>query len=497
MTSIRNRLLSLLLPPLIAFIILISLFFYYKWNEEITKSFSANLKSIVVMLSHVVNPDDIAWVLKHRNDPEVAKSPIYQDLQKKLIEIKRDLPVVNLYIVSIEPVEPGEKVLPDNPDSPINNEQDPRFEYRQFYLFDAQPGKSDSFSYDFSETNENEVYYTRKPLITPIYQGLGTSERFMTGYAPLIDKEGNVLALVGADINLALVEKNLKNALIVIVLSGIAALGYVLLSSLFIASKITEPVQKLKDAALVLASGEYEESIKVTGPKEIVELANTLNTMRECLVENISRLTDYTVSKEKLYGEYECAELLQTHMLDDVMDDFKDPRLKVKGVSLPSSTFIGVNLNIKKEGDSVRFLAEEASLEGFQGIYDLLANGGRKKLEVSIDFENGKIFHVSQGMPDPLIWSVKSARFVPSSEYSLEAGDFIILYNTGLVRQYPHTPHIKEWLAKVLKHFTKEGFDLTLAMLQSELNFLAKKNINHEDIHILLITLSDIRSKDY
>jgi hypothetical protein len=65
------------------------------------------------------------------------------------------------------------------------------------------------------------------------------------------------------------------------------------------------------------------------------------------------------------------------------------------------------------------------------------------------------------------------------------------------VRQYPHTPHIKEWLAKVLKHFTKEGFDLTLAMLQSELNFLAKKNINHEDIHILLITLSDIRSKDY
>lgn len=260
---------------------------------------------------------------------------------------------------------------------------------------------------------------------------------------------------------------------------GLVSVAWVVGSVWFISYKITKPVQKLKSAALHLASGHYEDSINVEGPQEIEELANTLNTMRECLLEHISRLTDYPLAREKLYGEYECAEILQFEMLEKAIESSDHAPYSIEVTSLPSSPLYGLKFSMK--GEELYF--EEAETEGFQGIYQLLTEKTSRTLRVSLansSFEAHKF-------PEPLFWSAKEGRLTPLQK--MEKGDILIIFNTGLTRQIPHPQILRDWFSKILKHFAKDGIDLTTSMIQSELNFFAKKYVQHEDIRILLITL--------
>lgn len=485
MTRIRTRLLTWLLPPLIAFIALISTFFYFNWYDEIEKSFKRDLEGIVISVSKLVDVEEIKWIKEHRNESTI-NSPVYKDLSQKLTDIKNQLPITSLYIVSIEGVKEGETVFPNKEESatnPVYTGENPSFANRQVYLIDAT--NKAPFPIDFSESNEVTVYQNKKVLITPIYKGLSTSENFMSGYAPLIDKNGEVVALVGADINLKLYSHNLHRALSIIALGGLLTVLLVTLSSIFIATKITKPVQQLKDAALVLASGEYDEKIDVKGPKEIVELASTINTLRECLIDNMSRLTNYTAVQSKLYGEYECGEILQEHMLQKSASSLKSSQFKVKALELDSSDPTGVNL-ILNEDNGLNIKLDEATVPGFQAIFELLSHPSLlKSIEININPE-GLIEFKGTGLPDPLLWSTKTGRFIPFSE-GMKAGDFLILYNTGLQKQMRSSTGLRDWFQKVLRHFSKEGLELTSAMFESELNFLSKKHLNHEDIKIVIV----------
>lgn len=484
MNSIRSRLLTWLLPALIGFILLISFFFYMKWEEEISSSFKSHLQSIIVSISRTINPEEIAWLDAHKNDPDFTASPIYQSLFHKLADINNELPIVDLYIVKIEPVKRGETVLPNEPAgnlNPIYTGENTPFAFRQVVLIDTDPNAS--HRYDFSETNEASVYTTKKALITPIYYSLSSQERFMTGYAPILNNQGQVLALIGADVNLYLYDKNLGRALAVIVLSSLFTILLAGFAVVFVANKITKPVHELKNAALVLASGEYDEKITVKGPTEIVELSNTLNTMRECLIEHISRLTEYNISQGKVYGEYECGELLQYYLFHKVIEDFSHPRLHIKEIQLPSSaSYYGLKLSFNP-----KMTFEEADEEGFMGIFKMLTqNSTTKKMEIAFDFEK-QTLTASTPFTTPLLWSQQLQRLVSQEEMSWQKGDFLFVYNSGLARQFPHPQQLHDWFTKVLKHFARDGFELTTRMLLSELNFVAKKHFHHEDIHILAL----------
>ncbi len=88
--------------------------------------------------------------------------------------------------------------------------------------------------------------------------------------------------------------KHLPVSLLLIVVFAALTILLMVASLFIVANKIARPVQKLNNSALAIAAGQYGESIQVKGPKEIVELANTLNTMSECL--HASRKIPYCVS---------------------------------------------------------------------------------------------------------------------------------------------------------------------------------------------------------
>jgi HAMP domain-containing protein len=302
--------------------------------------------------------------------------------------------------------------------------------------------------------------------------------------------------------NLSLVDVNLHNALgIILICSGII-ICLVTISIVLIANKISEPVEELKTAALSLAAGEYGEKIHVEGPKEIVELANTLNTLSECLQENISRLKESSLARERMYGEYECSLLLQHHMLQMVIDEYSNDRLSLKILKVASSRIPqGIFLKLNDEADgTTRIDWIEARQPGFTGIYDLLVHNEKFEqfdfpyITAFIDFK-GTFAFKNERMDPPLIWDSRLAAFRDGPKnVGIHEGDLIFFFNRYFAQQFQHERQIQDWFGKVLRHFGSESLDAITNILYNELNFLNNKDHVDQDMYILCLKIVNPKS---
>ncbi|HEV7736583.1 MAG TPA: HAMP domain-containing protein, partial [Chlamydiales bacterium] len=108
-----------------------------------------------------------------------------------------------------------------------------------------------------------------------------------TQIAPVFDAEGHRIGHIAASGHVQAMEKKFRENLSLVLFSGSFCLILLIVTLYVITGRIAIPMQKLNNSALAIAAGHYGESAPVGGPKEIAELANTLNTMSECLLENI------------------------------------------------------------------------------------------------------------------------------------------------------------------------------------------------------------------
>jgi len=334
--------------------------------------------------------------------------------------------------------------------------------------------------------------------ITPIYTSKDGA-KVMTGYAPIFDSNGHVMGLMGADINVNLIDKKFHESLFLIILCAGFTILIMVVTLFVIANKISRPVQKLNNSALAIAAGQYGESVQVSGPKEIAELANTLNTMSECLHENINRLKENSLLRERMYGEYECAMLLQHMMLQKNIDDCRSDAVAVKSITFFSESPRGLLLDFPKpeRPDLFQIHMAEAEEEGFEGMYQLLTQYKLQskgtgvllgqETHTSLLFDRSASTLQIRGPDLPLFWSLGEERYLEPLQGSLkvDSGDYLFLFSQGLLRFYKGHKQISELLSKVLKVFASDGLETTSAMLQKELAFATKRKDLKEDIHLL------------
>ncbi len=355
----------------------------------------------------------------------------------------------------------------------------------------------------FIPVHSSEVNATLKQVhITPIYPS-DQGNKVMTGYAPIFDSSSHVMGLIAADLDVSLIDKKFHESLFLIILCVSLTVLIVVITLFLIANKISHPVQKLNNSALAIAAGQYGESIQVNGPKEIAELANTLNTMSECLYENINRLKENSLLRERMYGEYECAMLLQHMMLQKNIDDCKSDAVAIKSITFFSENPRGLLLDFPKPEKPELFSIHmaEAEEEGFEGMYQLLTQ--YKLSKESKGVISGQEIHTSlllnsststlevKGEHPPLIWSLEGKKFLePSNLLKVNSGDYLFLFNRGLSRFLKG--QIAEPLAKVLKVFAGDGLETSSAMLQKELAFATKRKDLEEDIHLLCFQILNI-----
>lgn len=481
--TIRSRMMMLLLPVLSAFIILISLLFYFYWSQEIVESFKWRLQSSVIATAQTIDEAEIRWIETHLKDPDLAHDPKYQEFKQDLLKLKKKLPITELYIIKLEPLE-------------IDNS------YRQIYLIDAsgdsinegnRPGET-----DFSENDEQRVYFTKKAFVTSIYQSRKTHERFLSAYAPIIGKDNSVIALLGADVSMIEVDQKLKAALFIIFTVGLLTILLLVLSVYLIAEKISKPVRKLNQAALDIAAGEYESNIQVEGPKEIVELASTLSTMSECLADNMHRLKEGSLIRERLYGEKECAQLLQHYMLQKEVEAFKseDWKIKIASTSLSKNSH---GLALRCEFDSQKNLEItliEAVNKGFASLVDLNRTLYLPLSELT-DYNYVNCFfakdeslrYSAHGLTAPFIWSNKEEQWVDlqTDEVPLHPQDMVFIMNSALSQFFKNREAIQVWMGRVLRHFAKDGIEHIHTIFTNELNFLSRREPVKENLSILII----------
>jgi HAMP domain-containing protein len=329
--------------------------------------------------------------------------------------------------------------------------------------------------------------------ITPIYKGKDGA-KVMTGYAPIFDQNGYITGLMGADINVNMIDKKFHESLFLIVLCAGFTIAIVVITLFLIANKISKPIQKLNNSALAIAAGQYGESVQVGGPKEIAELANTLNTMSECLHENINRLKENSLVRERLYGEYECAMLLQHMMLQKNIDECRSDAVAVKSITFFSESPRGLLLDFPKleNPDLFQIHLAEAEEEGFEGMYQLLtqyklSKGTLNDAHTSLLFDRSSSQLQVKGPHLPIFWSLDDKKFLEPIQGTLkvESGDYLFFFNPSLSRFLRGQNGVLDLLTKVLKVFATEGLETTTAMLQKELSFATKRIHLKEDIHLL------------
>lgn len=273
-----------------------------------------------------------------------------------------------------------------------------------------------------------------------------------------------------------------------------------------VAERITKPVRQLNQAALDIAAGDYEANIQVKGPKEIMELAHTLNTMSECLVEHMSRLKESSLIRERMYGEYECSLLLQYYMLQKEIEDFHSPHLAMRLISIPQSPLQkGLLLKVEKlmDEDSTSLGLFESQEQGFESLFQLnKLNRSKENFESFsliecqfIDHYRVLRYHTRLLFP-PLVWSVhhQQVKKGKHQEIVLNDLDMIFLYNSCFIDHFETEQAIEEWFAKVLRHFAVDGLDTIQVMLTNELSFLTKKQSTKQNFKIIGIQVRNQES---
>lgn len=310
------------------------------------------------------------------------------------------------------------------------------------------------------------------------------------------------LNIVAISSNPSILESNLDYALGEIVFIAFLMILSITILVLFLANKISHPVQKLKNAALSLAAGEYGDFVHVKGPLEIVELANTLNTMSQCLEEQITRYRETSIARERMYGEYECSLLLQHHMLQKVIENFDNPHMHMRSIQINAARQPrGVLLNVSAKEEATRLIFAEAFKSGFEAIFELIKNANEltvkqqnfSYLELNFDHVKKMISFSRHKMAKAMIWRIRERKFAEYKEnsFSYNPGDFLLLFNSGFEKLFISEELINAWFGKVLRHFAEEGIDPVVTMLSNELNFLANKQHIDQDMYLLCVKMVD------
>lgn len=129
-------------------------------------------------------------------------------------------------------------------------------------------------------------------------------------YAPILDEHGSVVAMSGADINISIITQKTRVALFRVMSVGIVSLVVGMLASVYIARRMTRPLEELKEAALRIAAGQYGKQIHLSNPKEIAELSKSFNHMSSALQKNLGALESNNETLETIRQQQELIELL-------------------------------------------------------------------------------------------------------------------------------------------------------------------------------------------
>ncbi|HOQ24409.1 MAG TPA: ATP-binding protein [Bacillota bacterium] len=123
---------------------------------------------------------------------------------------------------------------------------------------------------------------------------------FQSGYAPILDRQGNVLGIVGVDMDVSVLQQNRAKVIKTAGLTLLASLLLAVLLGIACAHYFTEPILILTKATQKIMDGDFSQTVNIRRHDELGLLAKSFNAMTAGLRSSRESLQQ---SKEKLESE--------------------------------------------------------------------------------------------------------------------------------------------------------------------------------------------------
>ena len=117
--------------------------------------------------------------------------------------------------------------------------------------------------------------------------------RFLSAYAPIRDRNGNVVAALGVDMlagDVSALKNDIYKRTVLILIFGIAIS---ILLGLLISARITRPVKNLVEGTRHIAVQDLDYKVDIKGSDEMAQLGKAFNGMAHSLFEYKAKLHDY------------------------------------------------------------------------------------------------------------------------------------------------------------------------------------------------------------
>jgi methyl-accepting chemotaxis protein len=179
----------------------------------------------------------------------------YQSLLTKLREIKMSSGVTYIYTFIY--------VSEDEVHFVIDSDD----EADRASIGDSYPNDS-----NMNEAFDGKVFIAKNPVV----DDWGT---FLSGFAPIIDEQGNVVGIVGVDITIDEINQLKLNLFLLIVVCLFVGLLIIIGIGLLLAKNITAPILSLMKLVNKAETGDLTVRAAITSNDEIGQLANSINTL--------------------------------------------------------------------------------------------------------------------------------------------------------------------------------------------------------------------------
>jgi HAMP domain-containing protein len=263
--------LSLLFVAILSNYILLEFSLQFQFNQLRDK-----LKVIAQTAVLSVDGDELSNIPL---SPEGVDTPSFENIASRLLKIKQANPMIRSIYIMAKTDKPGIYQFVVDPDALM-----------------AKVARKGLASYPGDKYNAQRFPEMLKAFDGPsadIKLAVDEWGNFLSGYAPIFDKNNLPVAILGIDINandVRLAEKDLLYRGIFVLLMGIVF--SLLLGSIF-SIRIISPVKKLIDGTKHIAGGDLSYRVKIPSQDEIGQLALSFNDMTASLADAREKLHEY------------------------------------------------------------------------------------------------------------------------------------------------------------------------------------------------------------
>jgi sigma-B regulation protein RsbU (phosphoserine phosphatase) len=276
--------------------------------------------------------------------------------------------------------------------------------------------KNKTYDKYFTEYPYNsEITKRAAKAVSPMVMEVSDSKygHFLTMYIPQWTKKGNKYYL-GADVNITDVRKKLNQNLITCVLVGLFLFTLSILSGIWVANQLSDPIMRLSKYAenIIDENLNYKAGIEdilkdiLKRKDEIGRLAQSFNVMEKKLDTYILNLKETTAAKEKIESELKVAHNIQMGFLPKKLEKDKVKDIDLAAIMYPAKEVGGDLYDYFIFDDKLFFIIGDVSGKGVPAalfmsttitFFRAFAPGCKTPSEI-VGKMNNEIFQINESM---------------------------------------------------------------------------------------------------